>query len=64
MVTYRLAEAVVTLRASGTEPKLKFYLEAWGGGEGGAAALADQLAAAVEAELVQPQQHGLTRPQL
>lgn len=67
MVTYTLAGyssddsdsdgAWITLRASGTEPKLKYYLEA------SSAAVADRLVAAVEAELVQPQACGLTRPQ-
>lgn len=59
MVTYTLAGgAWITLRASGTEPKLKYYLEA-----SSSAAEADRLVAAVEAELVQPEAAGLTRPQ-
>lgn len=67
MITFSLeGPATLTLRASGTEPKLKYYLEAAGGGgsEGAAAAaeLAARLERAIEEELVQPQQHGLTRP--
>ena len=50
--------AVLTLRASGTEPKLKVYLEADGSG---ADAAADALLAAAEAELVRPGEHGLRR---
>ncbi|KAL4452333.1 hypothetical protein ABPG75_007995 [Micractinium tetrahymenae] len=65
MITYYLEGAVLTLRASGTEPKLKYYLEACcEAGEEASQRLADQLEAAVAAELVQPDVHGLTRPQL
>lgn len=66
MITYTLeGPAVLTLRASGTEPKLKWYLEASSEGDpAAAAALADALEEAVAAELVQPDVHGLTRPKL
>ena len=65
MITFTLqGPATLTLRASGTEPKLKYYLEVAGGKEGGAAAaeLAGKLERAVAEELVRPEQHGLTRP--
>lgn len=45
---------VVTLRGSGTEAKLKYYLEVLGSDRAAAEALADQLEAAVTGELVQP----------
>ncbi|GAB4816830.1 hypothetical protein N2152v2_003876 [Parachlorella kessleri] len=54
MITFTLqGPATLTLRASGTEPKLKFYLEVAGGKEGGAAAaeLAEKLERAVAEEL-------------
>lgn len=46
---------VVTIRASGTEPKLKYYLEVRHAEEASARALADQLAAAVLDDVLQPQ---------
>lgn len=66
MITYYLeGPAVLTLRASGTEPKLKYYLEACcPAGEAASRQLAQRLEAAVAAELVRPQEHGLARPQL
>lgn len=58
MITYSLeGGAWVTIRASGTEPKLKYYLESPSQEEAAA------LEAAVAAELVQPQAHGLALPQ-
>lgn len=62
MITYSLDHARITVRASGTEPKCKWYSEAYG--QEGARSLADRLEAAVAAELVQPEAHGLTRPTL
>ena len=65
MVTFNLqGPATLTLRASGTEPKLKYYREVAGGTGGGAAAaqLAEKLERAVAEELVRPEQHGLTQP--
>ena len=55
MLTLTLAGgALVTLRASGTEPKLKWYLEVKGSEEE-----AGVLEAAVVHELIQPEAHGL-----
>ena len=53
--------ATLTLRASGTEPKLKYYLEVQGDN---AEEVADKLEAAVEAELVCPEETGLATRQL
>lgn len=74
MITLTLeGPATLTLRASGTEPKLKYYLEAAGGGAAGDGStgsssssrqLAERLERAVAEELVQPERHGLTRPPL
>jgi phosphomannomutase len=54
--------AELTLRASGTEPKLKYYLEVAGGegeGEGELQARAAALEAAIADELVKPAESGL-----
>lgn len=51
--------AWVTLRASGTEPKLKYYLEAPSLDAEVARALADSLEQAVICDLIQPAKHGL-----
>ena len=65
MITYSLeGPAIITLRASGTEPKLKYYLEAFCPDEEQSRQLAERLQAAVAAELVQPEVHGLRRPQI
>jgi len=50
------AGATLTLRASGTEPKLKYYMEVSGCN---AEDVADILEAAVEKELVRPGETGL-----
>ena len=52
---------VLTLRASATEPKLKYYLEVVGTDADAAAATADALEAAVDAQLVRPDEAGLRR---
>ena len=44
-------------------PSFRYYLEAFCEDEAQSRQLADSLAAAVAAELVQPEVHGLTRPQ-
>ncbi|KAG2493579.1 hypothetical protein HYH03_008098 [Edaphochlamys debaryana] len=63
MVTYALeGGATLTLRASGTEPKLKYYLEVKGADAAAAAALADRLVGAIPEELVGLSRHGLSRP--
>jgi phosphomannomutase len=51
--------AWVTLRASGTEPKLKYYLEARAAGKGQSCTLADALESACLSELIQPGCYGL-----
>lgn len=51
-------DGVVTIRASGTEPKLKFYLEVREDDEADARQLADALAAAVRSDVLQPQRFG------
>lgn len=63
MITYCLkGGATLTLRASGTEPKLKYYLEVKGTDAGAAAALADRLVGAIGEELVGVSRHGLAVP--
>jgi len=52
----------LTLRASGTEPKLKYYLEAVNSNANKAMATADELVNAVDTELVQSQRSGLQQP--
>lgn len=52
--------AVVTLRASGTEPKLKYYLEVQGDSRAAAAELAKKMEADVVGTLLQPEKYGLT----
>jgi phosphomannomutase len=51
--------AWVTLRASGTEPKLKYYLEAASLDAEVAQSLADSLEQAVISDLIQPAMYGL-----
>jgi len=66
MITLGLAtggsSGTLTLRASGTEPKLKYYLEVVDADAAAATTLADRLAAAVRDELVRVQEAGLTLP--
>mmetsp|Transcript_30392 Transcript_30392/g.79059 ORF Transcript_30392/g.79059 Transcript_30392/m.79059 type:complete len:625 (+) Transcript_30392:1234-3108(+) len=62
MITYNLeGGGTLTLRASGTEPKLKYYLEVVSDA-GTAIPMANRLAEAVDCELVQAQQSGLRKP--
>jgi phosphomannomutase len=59
MVTFYTEHGgTLTLRASATEPKLKYYLEVAGGDAAAAEAVAGQLEGGIEA-LVQPQVYGL-----
>eukprot|EP00983_Pelagomonas_calceolata_P016291 515347-Pelagomonas_calceolata.AAC.1 len=60
-VFYSLGGGTLTLRASGTEPKLKYYLEVVSDA-GTAIPMANRLAEAVDCELVQAQQSGLRKP--
>jgi len=53
--------AAVTVRASGTEPKLKFYLEVEATGWDEAWELASRVEAAVVEHLIKAEQNGLTR---
>ncbi|KAF8059165.1 PGM2 [Scenedesmus sp. PABB004] len=64
MLTLYFDAGVLTLRASATEPKLKYYLEVRGADRAAAEALADALAAAVTAELVRPGETGLAATML
>ena len=66
MITYKLSNGVVlTLRGSGTEPKLKWYAEAEGARDSDAEALRAELQRTVQLvvdEMLQPERHGLKRP--
>ncbi|GIL73722.1 hypothetical protein Vretimale_5391 [Volvox reticuliferus] len=63
MITYTLqGDATLTLRASGTEPKLKYYLEVRGRDPTETGPLADKLVAALAEELVGVTRHGLRLP--
>jgi phosphomannomutase len=63
MLTFSLANgASVTLRASGTEPKLKYYIECVAASDADALALCDQVFDAVMADFIQPHKHGIDVP--
>jgi phosphoglucomutase/phosphoglucomutase/phosphopentomutase len=66
MLMFEFANAVsVTLRTSGTEPKIKFYTEIQGRAGDTTASLTEKLTAFVEAviaDMLQWQVHGLKRP--
>lgn len=59
LTLYFEGNGVLTLRASATEPKLKYYLEVQGSDRESAETLASQLEAAITEELVQPQAAGI-----
>ncbi|DBA82022.1 TPA: hypothetical protein ACH3X1_007720 [Trebouxia sp. C0004] len=61
MLTFTLDNVhTLTLRASGTEPKLKYYLEVFDEDDAATAInLADKLEDAIATELVLPEKHGL-----
>eukprot|EP00884_Botryococcus_braunii_P014827 jgi/Botrbrau1/23345/Bobra.0051s0005.1 len=62
MITYTLeGGGTLTVRASGTEPKLKYYLEIGDSTRVGALAKAEALERAVDEELIQPDKYGLLR---
>lgn len=63
MTTFTLeGPATLTLRASGTEPKLKYYAEVSCGSREDCRRRADALESAVAEELVRPADHGLALP--
>jgi phosphoglucomutase len=63
MITfYLLGGATVTVRASATEPKLKYYLEVVADDPAAGAQLAARCQVAVREELVRPEEHGLVVP--
>ncbi|RHZ09595.1 hypothetical protein DYB26_015190, partial [Aphanomyces astaci] len=66
MITYSFANGVVaTLRTSGTEPKLKYYVESPGGQGLTRQQVTDALqlqVAAIVSEMLQPELHHLERP--
>mmetsp|Transcript_24275 Transcript_24275/g.68004 ORF Transcript_24275/g.68004 Transcript_24275/m.68004 type:complete len:602 (+) Transcript_24275:147-1952(+) len=53
---------VATIRGSGTEPKLKYYVEANGPTKAGASALAKDIVATLVAEILKPEENGLKPP--
>ncbi|RKP11409.1 hypothetical protein BJ684DRAFT_22028 [Piptocephalis cylindrospora] len=60
MISFRLENgAAITLRTSGTEPKIKYYIEMQGKSEEEAARLLDQVVKGSLEELIQPERHGL-----
>ena len=62
MLTLRLeGGSTVTLRNSGTEPKLKYYVECVGSSEEEAKRKCEELASFVLPELMQPDVHGLIK---
>ena len=52
---------VAQFRASGTEPKLKYYVEVSAGSSEESTAMAQRVAKIVVAEMLQPEQNGLTK---
>lgn len=63
MITYYFENgAVVTLRGSGTEPKLKYYAEMSGTDEKETRRILDDLVAHIITEFLQPEKYGLIRP--
>lgn len=61
MITFAMeSDATLTFRASGTEPKLKYYLDVAAVDMQAATKVADAIEAAIESELVRPSEHGLT----
>jgi phosphomannomutase len=63
MLTYKFDNGVVaTLRSSGTEPKLKWYVEGRGADAEGARREVARAVRVVVEEMIQPEAHGLRRP--
>ena len=59
--TFETFNAVVTLRTSGTEPKLKYYVEVVGETQQVSKERASQVAASVIKYMLEPEKNGLTR---
>jgi phosphoglucomutase / phosphopentomutase len=59
--TFETFNAVVTLRTSGTEPKLKYYVEVVGETQELSEQRASQVAASVVKYMLEPKKNGLTR---
>lgn len=59
--TFETFNAVVTLRTSGTEPKLKYYVEVVGETQEVSKERASQVAASVIKYMLEPEKNGLTR---
>ena len=63
MLTYTFSthNAVVTLRTSGTEPKLKYYVEVVGETEEVSMQRAEEVASSVIRYMLEPEKNGLSR---
>lgn len=59
-----LCRSVLTLRTSGTEPKIKWYSELRGADAEEARALLGEVVTAVVEEMLQPERNGFKRPAL
>ena len=65
MLTYTFANGVVaTLRASGTEPKLKYYAEGQGADEPAVRAQVARTVRIIWEDMIRPAEHGLAMPAL
>jgi phosphomannomutase len=62
MVTFYLTGgAVLTIRGSGTEPKIKWYCEAIGSSAADGAALVEKIVAGALADILKPEEYGFVR---
>ncbi|XP_049848681.1 probable phosphoglucomutase-2 [Schistocerca gregaria] len=62
MITFTFEDGVVTLRGSGTEPKLKYYVEVVGKDEESSEKKLKELTEAIINELLKPDEYGLFWP--